>query len=192
MPRITAARKEERRSQILSAAVRCFARLGFQGATLHDIRLEAGMSIGAVYSYFPSKAAIIAALAETGRRRTAELIGAVEPGAPPAERLRKLLARLERAEDALVYQTDLRAWAEAINEPALREMVLTSQADVVAELAQMVRPLATARGLAPEALAELVAAVIAGSEVRKAIQPDADLSAMMAALLTLLAGEPAA
>ncbi len=185
MPKISSARKDARRAQILAAAVRCFARHGFQGATIPDICAEAGLSVGAVYGYFDSKDAIIAALADHGRRATSELIGAAAGGSP-TERLRAVLGALARPGAAETFQLDVRAWGEAIGNETLRAAVTSSEADTTAALAALLRPLAEARGLAPDALAALVAAVIVGCEVRRAITPDADLAAPLDALLALL------
>src|SRR3989337_4485702 len=59
MPRVTAAVKaklsETRRTQILDAAVRVFARRGFDRATIKDIARSAGLSEGSIYNYFRSK-----------------------------------------------------------------------------------------------------------------------------------------
>jgi AcrR family transcriptional regulator len=185
MPRISDARKDARRGQILAAAVRCFSRDGFQGATMPQICAEAGLSVGAVYSYFASKDAIVAALAEGGRRATAELI-VDAPGETPLERLRAVLGALTRPGPAETFQLDVRAWGEAIGNDTLRAVVTASQADTAGALAALLQPLAQARGIAPDALGALVAAVIAGSEVRRAISPDADLSPQLEALLALL------
>jgi AcrR family transcriptional regulator len=53
---------EERKSQILEAAIAVFARLGFQQTRMDDIASQAGLSKGALYLYYKSKDAIIAAL----------------------------------------------------------------------------------------------------------------------------------
>ena len=45
----------DRRRQILDAAVRVFARRGFQGSRVADIADEAGVAYGLVYHYFQSK-----------------------------------------------------------------------------------------------------------------------------------------
>ncbi len=52
----------ERRTQILEAALKVFARKGFSGARTDDIAQEAGVSKGLLYWYFESKDAIIRAL----------------------------------------------------------------------------------------------------------------------------------
>jgi AcrR family transcriptional regulator len=53
---------EERRNQILEAAMVVFARQGFEEARMDDIAQEVGLSKGALYLYFKSKDAIISAI----------------------------------------------------------------------------------------------------------------------------------
>jgi AcrR family transcriptional regulator len=53
---------EERQNQILEAAVAVFARVGFRTARMDDMAEQAGLSKGALYLYYQSKDAIIAAL----------------------------------------------------------------------------------------------------------------------------------
>ena len=62
-PMTRAERREAQTVRILDAAKKCFVRSGFQGASMHDICKEAEMSPGALYRYFPSKEAIIEAIA---------------------------------------------------------------------------------------------------------------------------------
>lgn len=47
--------KDERREQILSAALKVFARRGFAATKISDIVAQGGMSHGLVYHYFKSK-----------------------------------------------------------------------------------------------------------------------------------------
>ena len=53
---------EERRAQILEAALEVFARQGFHEARMDDIAQASGLSKGALYLYYKSKDAIIGAL----------------------------------------------------------------------------------------------------------------------------------
>jgi TetR/AcrR family transcriptional regulator, repressor for uid operon len=55
------------RDRILAAALRCFAAKGFHGTSMQEVCAQADMSPGALYRYFPSKDAIIAAIAEQER-----------------------------------------------------------------------------------------------------------------------------
>lgn len=54
--------KLARREAILAAARRVLARKGLRGTTVGDIASEAGVAVGTVYLYFPSKSAVLAAL----------------------------------------------------------------------------------------------------------------------------------
>src|SRR5215472_7034271 len=58
MPKTSAAAKEARQEQILTAAVRCFARRGYHATTIEDLVAETGLSRGVLYLYFPSKEAL--------------------------------------------------------------------------------------------------------------------------------------
>jgi TetR/AcrR family transcriptional regulator, transcriptional repressor of aconitase len=62
MPKVTEAHVEARRHQILSAALRCFARDGFHRTTMQDIFRESDLSPGAVYSSFKGKDELMLAI----------------------------------------------------------------------------------------------------------------------------------
>jgi AcrR family transcriptional regulator len=53
---------EERKQQILEAAIAFLARRGFRAARMDDVAEQAGLSKAALYPYYKSKDAIIAAL----------------------------------------------------------------------------------------------------------------------------------
>jgi AcrR family transcriptional regulator len=55
---------EDRREQIIEAALRVFAQKGFVRATNKDIANEAGITPGLIYHYFESKEALLQALIE--------------------------------------------------------------------------------------------------------------------------------
>src|SRR5258708_28938124 len=48
-----------RRKQILDAATQVFAEKGFHRATIKDIARVAGIADGTIYTYFPSKTAVL-------------------------------------------------------------------------------------------------------------------------------------
>jgi AcrR family transcriptional regulator len=56
---------EDRREQIIDAAMRAFAQKGFTRATNKDIAREAGITPGLIYYYFESKEALLNAIIET-------------------------------------------------------------------------------------------------------------------------------
>jgi AcrR family transcriptional regulator len=55
---------EDRREQILDAAMRAFAQKGFKRATNKDIAREAGITPGLIYHYFENKEALFKAIIE--------------------------------------------------------------------------------------------------------------------------------
>lgn len=55
-------RPEDRPAEILSAALDVFAEQGFAAARMEEVARRAGVSKGAVYLYFPTKAALFAAV----------------------------------------------------------------------------------------------------------------------------------
>jgi AcrR family transcriptional regulator len=55
---------EERRKQIITSAIKVFARDGFENARMDDIAAESGLSKGLLYWYFNSKEEIIIAIAD--------------------------------------------------------------------------------------------------------------------------------
>jgi AcrR family transcriptional regulator len=59
-------RAVRRREQILAAARTCVTSDGINGASMGQISAACGMSVGHIYRYFPSKEAIMIALAEAG------------------------------------------------------------------------------------------------------------------------------
>ena len=65
---------KRRKSEILSAAAKCFAAKGIHQTSMQEICDTAGISAGALYRYFESKEAIIVALADEERAENAELI----------------------------------------------------------------------------------------------------------------------
>jgi AcrR family transcriptional regulator len=62
MPKVSEEYKKQKRNEILDYAVKLFAQKGFYQTTIDDIAKEAGVSKGAVYTYFSSKEEIFLAL----------------------------------------------------------------------------------------------------------------------------------
>ena len=77
MPRLSEDQQAERRTRLLDAAERCFARAGFHATTMQDIARAARVSAGAAYTYFESKEGLIAGIAERDRQQIARDFGAV-------------------------------------------------------------------------------------------------------------------
>jgi AcrR family transcriptional regulator len=80
--------KDERREQILSAAVRVFARRGLAATKISDIAATAKLSHGLVYHYFESKEKVFIELVNRAVESAAESIKMVD--SMPLEPLEKI------------------------------------------------------------------------------------------------------
>lgn len=69
MPRLSETEKEMRRRRVLEGARRCFARHGYEGATVVRLEAEIGLSRGAIFNWFPSKPELFLALAAEDNER---------------------------------------------------------------------------------------------------------------------------
>ena len=80
---------EERRAQIIEAALACFTRQGYVNTTMDDIAAESGLSKGAIYWYFKSKDDVFqAAFTSMFEAVGAESMAALQACGTAAERLR--------------------------------------------------------------------------------------------------------
>ncbi|GHO52743.1 TetR/AcrR family transcriptional regulator [Ktedonobacter robiniae] len=86
---------EDRREQLLDAAIRVFARKGFSRATNKDIAHEADVTPGLIYHYFESKEALLQAVLE--ERSPLSLLRSLPAQVmelPPAQFLPSLVLRV--------------------------------------------------------------------------------------------------
>lgn len=64
MPRVSQDQLDARRREILAAARSCFARYGYEGATVRRLEEETGLSRGAIFHHFRDKESLFLAVAE--------------------------------------------------------------------------------------------------------------------------------
>ncbi len=123
MPRVSAEHMENRRRQILSAATRCFAAVGFHAATMQDIIKEAGLSAGAIYRYYASKEDIIVAMAAARHAREREIFAAAAQAESPDALIAFLVQRfayqLSDVDEQRGRRVGVQLWAEALNNERL-------------------------------------------------------------------------
>jgi len=88
MPRRPAAHAEAMRERILEGGRRAFIAGGFRGTSVPSIAAEAGISVGLIYRYFPSKEELFLELCISGTpEELAELAEHLSPIEDPVERL---------------------------------------------------------------------------------------------------------
>ncbi len=154
MGRIAGVTAAETRERLLRAAADVFAERGYDGTRVADIAAAAGVSNGALYAHFGSKAELlVAALRAHGRQLLAELFAA-DPDRPITD----LLARHRPV---------------AAPPPATPRGYLIVEALVAARRDEEVpRPMRDYVGERADWLAELVRVAQGGGELDPALSPD--------------------
>jgi AcrR family transcriptional regulator len=128
MPRISAAHEQEVRDRIVNAAVRVFSDKGYHSSTIADVVRESGLSVGAIYTYFPGKDALFQQSCDLiAARGLDELAERLAPARTTAERLTIAISfyveTIDEFGGAPGQRSLVQAWAEAEREPGVREML---------------------------------------------------------------------
>ena len=197
--RTRAARAEgrEARDELVSAALRVFARRGYRDASVDEIAAEAGYSKGAVYWHFNGKADLLEALLEERVDKPMREKVALLASAPPeddmsVEASRTFGRQVAEQREALLLEREY--WSLAIRDPGLRERYAERQAELRRELAAAMearaRHLGTPDlGTPAEDVARIVMSIIAGLTVDELIEPGSVRPELLGeALATIYAG----
>ncbi|MFG1606265.1 TetR/AcrR family transcriptional regulator [Actinoplanes sp. NPDC049265] len=76
MPRVSQDQLDARRHEILAAARGCFARFGYEGATVRRLEDATGLSRGAIFHHFRDKDSLFLAVAEDDAVAMAQTVAA--------------------------------------------------------------------------------------------------------------------
>lgn len=109
-PIVTEEYKNRKKQEILRSALKCFAKKGFQQATMDDIVEDSGLSKGAIYNYFKSKDEIYLELMKSNTEET-------------ERRLKEKLEKLATAKEKLAFVFELYESNSPFESPG-REMFL--------------------------------------------------------------------
>jgi AcrR family transcriptional regulator len=143
---------EDKRRQLLDAAVRVFARKGFHASRVGDIAEEAGVAHGLLYHYFRSKEEVLEAVFHENWSVLVTRIASVEESdEPAADQLRHIAAIV------------LRTWLHLpdVVRVVVREFGRTPE--VAARLGELARPI--------EAIERVITRGIERGEFRSDIEP---------------------
>lgn len=167
----------------MDAAIECFRRRGFHQATMQEICAASGISAGALYRYFASKADIIAAIVEStrGEGHSAFLRAVEQQGLMDALCIvaRDFFDKLHQGDSALIADVI----AESIRDDSLALSLRANDASSVDLFAAAIR-VAQARDeidatLDPESAASTLHALIEGIGLRRAFLRDTDPEAAL-------------
>jgi AcrR family transcriptional regulator len=201
MPRVTAAHNQARRRQILLAMCICMARKGFHKTSMREVCRTAGLSPGAVYSYFKSKEEILHALAEDGLRQSDVLLRELEAAGGLRAAFRRFVEILFDCVDQAAAcapegldhnRIKVALWAEAIRNPEILERFDGQYRDVLQRLAKMVRRDQrlgrVRRGVNPGSVAQVMVSLFEGFTLQRAMHPELDAARYREAVLAVFEG----
>ncbi len=195
-PKVSEEHMEERRNQILDAAVATFSHKGFHQTTIEDIRLQAGLSRGAVYHYFKSKEDIIDGIRERSARQ-AEAIFA--EGSETSDAESTLLGLIDATMSNMASPRSVEAnrlalflWAESLVNERIMAGQLPAFKPYLGAVAEAVGK-AQAAGkldpnLDPQALARVIVGAMIGLQVQLTWEPDIDIGASHRAFTSMITG----
>lgn len=194
MPRVSQSYLDARRRQIMDAAITCFARHGFDQATMQDIVAETGLSAGAIYRYFRSKEDIVAAIAAEHHAAEAATLAEWHGGNDVAEALRQLvgvsLGRLADPAEQRWRRVTVQVWGEALHNDRVMSIVrfgLDAPLQTLAELfRQGQRDGRLPQQLDPDGAARVCASIFQGLVLQQAWDPGLDVQAYIDAVLVLV------
>ncbi|MEV0096956.1 TetR/AcrR family transcriptional regulator [Streptomyces sp. NPDC050738] len=185
------ARNEERRAEILRAALEVIAERGYRGASLAAVAERVGLTQQGLLHYFPTKEALLVAVLEARDRWDPGASG--RSAGPWSLELLGSLVEYNAMRPGIV-QTFAALLGESVTEdhPARSfftrryEQVRTSMADTLREEFGDRLP----GGLTPEETAPLLVAIMDGLQYQWLLDPESvDMAAAFRAFVTLLAPE---
>jgi AcrR family transcriptional regulator len=137
---------EERRPQIIEAAVRVFIRKGYRKTTMPEIAHEAELSVGGVYWYFKGKEEIVLAiLGQCFQSDLETLNNLLKSDAPATDRVKSFFADYVKSFNAYAWLNPIgiEFYGEAAHDPKVRgfiqEYLLHYRQALVALLEQGIR-----------------------------------------------------
>jgi AcrR family transcriptional regulator len=197
MPRVSAEHLAARRQQILAAARRCFVREGFHATSMQQVIAEAGLSVGAVYRYFPSKSDLIVAIAQQMADGIAVQLTAIADA--PDRSLPDVMEGAIGVVDANtgpdgILPLVVQVWAEAQRDPALAAMVSQIYGELVV-VYQRIAERAIARGELPAdadaaAVGPALAALVLGYGILRLMTAKVELTSYRAGVRAILDSPP--
>lgn len=117
--------KEERRAQIIQAAIACFSKKGYHQTTMDDIVAASGLSKGSLYWHFKNKRDVLMSTVQWYfDQLAANLLPAVEDIPLVADRLRMLLAAFSQvmAEDDSIFRVFMDFYAQTRDDPVVAQL----------------------------------------------------------------------
>jgi AcrR family transcriptional regulator len=192
--RAARAQGREARDELLTAALRVFARRGYSQAGVEEIATEAGYSKGALYWHFSSKEELLRTLLEERVDAPTRATVALLESAPPdhdmsLEGSREFARRLGEEREAVLLEREY--WTLAIRDPELRRRYLERQTELRCALAAALAVRARHLGMRDlpvpaENVARIVMSIVGGLSVDELIEPGSIRPELISEALALI------
>ena len=198
MPRIPKASFDERLKHVIDAAMTCFSQKGFQKTTMLDIATEAGVTPGALYTYFDSKEDIIEEAARERRQsravrlETASLLdGAV---ATIDQILTDFYKEIDRDDPASESRIRPQIWADALSNDRMKNILKGTWSDVALGLTEVVHQGQESGEIDPtldsKSVAHMLVCLGDGLVLHRLVEPETlDITLLGNVLRSFLTGE---
>jgi AcrR family transcriptional regulator len=170
---------EERRAQILEAALRCFATRGYHTATMDDLARAAGLSKGSLYWHFSSKEEVFLALFDQWVEPIFEAWSRLEIEDRPSLEVARALGEISM-EKMTAGPIPLGAWGEFLRQPKARERYATMLRESRERLTALARrgiERGEIRDLDPEGIAVALISAMEGTLLQALVDAEFDAKA---------------
>ncbi|UCD09987.1 MAG: TetR/AcrR family transcriptional regulator [Dehalococcoidales bacterium] len=184
MPKVKSSYLKARQEKILEAALDCFAKKGFNEASVDDICQIVGLSHGAIYRYFSSKEDVIEASVQRSREMRAERFENLKQKESAIEAINESMEssinRIEEPEGIRYTRLWVQLFSESLKNERIKEAISITFDDVVDHLEEIIR-LGQENGeinpdLDPHILARLFTIFHDGLVVHKVFEPEINIS----------------
>jgi len=193
VPKISEEKRVARQAQILDAAARCFAKVGFHRTSMEDIIEESGLSAGAIYCYFRSKHDMVEAISAERHARDQALLAALTSAPSFSEGLDRtgqaLSHLLQDPKEKQRRKVSIQFWAESLHDARIRRVAKRGmrQRDRLASAVKKAqRKGEIAESFDADSLSRVMFALLQGFILQQAWEPGIDIPAYVATVGALL------
>lgn len=167
---------EERRDELVDAAIAVVATEGLANATTRRITQHAGVALGAFHYAFSSKSELVAAVMRRIGARMEEAMHAAITGSPAtlADAVTEVLTSYEAfvESDPQMQLARQELTVRALRDPQLRSLVAEQRAQAQAAAVSVLTATGTANGTDVHALASYLVATLDGLVLHRLVDPD--------------------
>ena len=170
-------RGEETRSNILGAALECFAQHGYGATGVAEICKRAGVTKGAFYYHFPSKQAVFLELFNRWLEGIGDQLAEARSEATSVpEGLLRMAGKAQSVFDAAGGQLPmfLEFWTEAQHDPVIRKVILAPYRryrDYFSEIIQAGIEEHTLKSVDPDVAAQVMVSLAVGLVLQGVLDP---------------------